>query len=373
MKAHRSSTFSSEQLGEGGAVEAPAARSWWAYLRPFAWAALIVLLAELAGRVLLPPAQLDRAFAVGRQRVEELPAPPVQLMGDSVVAGGVFADLIGSAELGVRNDAVQATTPVHTYFLFKRELESGRRPQYLLLAHHPRTFETVRVPALIASFARWSEVPDIVWTAGGNRDASYGVLTKVSHLLRHRDELRALLTRADTTWMDEPATSHLSAEERIAAYVKQQQQPDFRLAPPSPQYIELQRRPFTVSQQNDIYFRRLLALAKREQIPVYWVHVPVSPQVRDLRASTGHDAAFKEYLQQFVKSGELSVLGAGPLVLPADHFDDWSHVNTAGAIRFSCHIAYLWRTVRAPAPAAAPAVALPTLCQPYSQDWQNGS
>jgi hypothetical protein len=366
MKAHRSSTSSSEPLTEH-APAAPAAHAWWVALRPFAWAAVILLLLELAGRALLPAAPLDVAFTSGRQRIEELPAPPVQLMGDSVVAGGVFAGLIGSDELGVRNDAVQATTPVHSYFIFKREIETGRRPQYVLLAHHPRTFEQVRVPALIASFARWSEVPDILWTSGGSRDSGYGVLTKMSYLLRHRDQLRVLLTRADTTWMDPPATTQLADDERISSYLRQRDQADFRLEAPSPQYIELQRRPFVVSKQNDIYFRRLLALAKREQIPVYWVHVPVSPQVRDLRASQGHDAGFKEYLQQFVTSGELSLLGAGPLVLPADHFEDWSHVNTAGAIRFSCHIGYLWRTVR------PPASSLPALCQPYSQDWHNGS
>jgi hypothetical protein len=377
MKAHRSYISSSEVLVAPAAAK-PAARSWWVSLRPFAWAALILVVLELAARALLPAAQLDRAFAAGRQRVEQLPAPRVQLMGDSVVAGGVFTGLIGSEELGVRNDGVQATTPVHTYFMFKSQIENGRRPQYLILAHHPRTFETVRVPALIASFARWSEVPDILWTSGGSRDASYGVLTKGSHLLRHRDQLRALLTRADTAWLVEPAAKQLSEDERITSYLQQRERPDFRLEAPGTQHIELQRRPFVVSKQNDIYFRRLLALARREQIPVYWVHIPVSPQVRELRASQGHDAGLKEYLQQFVTSGELSVLGAGPLVLPADHFEDWSHVNTAGAIRFSCHIGYLWRTVRTPASTgigngAASVSSLPAVCQRYSQDWHNGS
>ena len=195
MKAPHSSTSSSEARGRRALVAC-------------GWALVLVVALDLSCRALLPEGWLVKQEDIIRARVESQPAPDVQVVGDSVARSGLLASALVDAGLVARNDAIPAGGTPKTYLLLARQFAEGRIPKALVIAHSPHTFGQIRYEVLIGSFAHWSEVPSLVVQSDSWTDALYGVLTRVSWILMHRDSLRDLMTKGDTSFFADAKVPH---------------------------------------------------------------------------------------------------------------------------------------------------------------------
>ena len=98
MKAHLSSISSSEERGRNA-------------LQACGWAALLVVVVDLACRALLPSGFLLRIEALTRQRVARTAAPDIDIVGDSVARSGLLASGLSNGQFVARNIALPASGP----------------------------------------------------------------------------------------------------------------------------------------------------------------------------------------------------------------------------------------------------------------------
>jgi len=298
---------------------------------------------EATGWLLLPRGSLQIEFERIRHRVEAMPPPKVQIVGDSVAGGGIMAGQF-PAETGLRNDAIMGTTLAFTYFLLRDQLGRSDRVEDILFAHLPRAFEGTSMTTLVGLFADWSEMPEVlshteIWE---RKDVLYGLLTRFSYLLAYRTQLRELLTTGELPEFVVPGTGVPEAE-RLAEYRRQIAAGTYAPRPLPVTLPDAYRQSFTVSPKNDVYFRKLLDLARSNGVRVHWVALPVSERVARERDRLGFDRDLERYLERFTASGVLRILLDASPVYPDSAFDDLSHLSVPGSLMFTCHLREIWR------------------------------
>jgi hypothetical protein len=343
MKAHRSSTFSFDGRGSDGRGR----RAFHA----FCWAAVFVAVADLACRLVLPAGSLVEYEDFVRARVETDPAPDVQVVGDSVARSGFIASAVTDGTTTGRNDAIPGGGVLKSYLLLARQFAMGHIPKALVIAHSPHTFRQVRHEVVIGSFAHWNEVPELVARSDPWTDGLYGVLTRLSYFLMHRDSFRDLLTKGDAGFFlgKEQTQTTRPDIDRIDAFAQALATGTFDWARAGGAVEDFLRHPFVVDETNDYYFRQIIALAKAHGVEVFWVTLPSPRQVIEARASSGYEPALLEYLGQFEARGDLAILRGNFGEYPDEMFRDGLHLNEAGAIRLACEL----RSISAPVLAVA--------------------
>ncbi len=327
MKAHRSSTSSSDGRGR---------RTFYA----FGWAAVFVAVADLACRLVLPAGSLVEYEDFVRARVEGDPAPDVQVVGDSVARSGFIASALTDGTTTGRNDAIPAGGVLKSYLLLARQFAAGHIPKALIIAHSPHTFRQVRYEVVIGSFAHWNEVPELVAQSDPWTDGLYGVLTRFSYFLMHRDSFRDLLTKGGAGFFPEQGQTQSKPPDidRLDAFAQALATGTFDWARAGGAVPDFLRQPFLVDEMNDHYFRQIMALAKAHGVEVFWVTLPSPRQVIEARASSAYEPALLEYLRQFEARGDLTILRANFGEYPDEMFRDGLHLNEAGAIRLACEL-----------------------------------
>ncbi len=307
------------------------------------WFLVAALTLELVCHLWLPRSDMELQFDEVRQRVEHEPAPEVQIMGDSVAAGGILSTLLRVNFNAVRNDSVTGSEPTFSYFLLKKEIAAGRTPEFLLLAHSPHTFSGVRYSVLVGRFAYWSELPELFWNSDDRSAFLYGILTRPSYILSYRDQFKALLTQWDYRFFTSIPKLPKSEVLRLAQYQELLDKNQFKPKTLGEGIWAMYKESFRVSPLNDHYFRLLLQLANTHGIKVYWITMPVTERVYHYRQGINYNTNLFNYLDQFVIRGELNYLQRDFMVYGDDLFDDLSHLNMSGAIKFSSHLSEVWR------------------------------
>lgn len=154
----------------------------------------IVIAVELA-LAFVPENTMIRTMHWMREVLAVNPAADVQIHGDSVAQGALFATEIAK-ELPpgtkVWNAALQGSGPEFTYFLLKKQIAGGHVPKSIVLAPLPHTLVTERTAVLVGVFLDWREIPEAMIESHHFFDALQGVLAKLSFTLRHREELSEL-------------------------------------------------------------------------------------------------------------------------------------------------------------------------------------
>jgi len=275
----------------------------------------------------LPQNSLIHSFRVSRVS----PGPPadVQIMGDSVARDGIIAGHLAQAlppEKVVYNHSIAATGPEFPYFVLRRDIEAGKVPQTLIYAPSPHTFASLRIPLLIGAFCDWREILEIISTGKEPFELIYGVFCKFSYTLRHREQIGELL-KGRKPGTEIPAGAVSKSE----------------LSPPPPtgtrfpkdKVHPMYRQKFEVQDFNDVFFQKFLALARKHNIKVYWVTMPVLPVVHDSRQSFGFDAAYYEFLNELRQRHGVEILQGEFLLFEEKEFYDYTHLNKAGAERFT--------------------------------------
>lgn len=273
---------------------------------------------------------------------------PILCFGDSQVKWGIQARVLeqitGTPSFNYAVLAGQAPT---TYFQLRRVLESGPAPASVLvnfapffLAHHPR-INVRRWPEMLSA----CESLELAWDA---RDAGFFASISLARLLpslRQRDELRAVLRAAlrgekiHTNGMiwgfrrnfyrnrgshaidhDPRFTGQVDGQD--AQYVRF---PEWRCDPINARYVE-----------------RLLTLAQRRGIRVFWLIPPMSPGAQAKFEENGSDARYVRFVRDTARRyPTVSVIDGRHSGYDHTVFCDALHLDHHGARVFTTEVATL--------------------------------
>ncbi len=296
-----------------------------------------IVLVEAALR-LMPAGFMVRTVQSRMAEILSLPAPKVQIMGDSVTARIDAADLAETAGLPVDtvgNYSLPGTSPVFAYFTLRRELAAGRVPERIVYAPHPANLETPMIDRFIGRFGTGEECADLLAHGVSLPDWLFGAACRLSVAMRNREEFRLAITQGDFGFfrtLRTPAVSVMISREKIAA--PSTPPPPLSIVPAD--FPAQLSAPFFVDRVNAEYIDRFCDLAASRGIEVTWVTVPVIGLFRE-RAMGGEGAAkFQGYLAALAaRHRNVTLLHPEVEVYPDNCFADAWHLDAYGALRFS--------------------------------------
>lgn len=292
--------------------------------------AALVLVIE-AALALMPPKSLVTAIG-------EIPlprkSPDWQVMGDSVAQGGIVAPQLAT-ELGasVTNLAVAATGPEFPYFLLKRELAAGVPPRAILYSPSPHTFGTRRIALLVGAYATWPEIAEIFGAGIEPFEVFYGVTCKLSYSLRHREQLAEVLKGRRAP----EAVVHASKKSADTASDADRF--------PAKNLHPMFKKPFEVNAFNLHFFRKFLAEAAAQKIPVSWVSVPMMEVIRAARKPLHFEEDYQQFLREVRDEFSVRLLMPESVIMGPREYKDYAHLNAEGAATFTTTVS---RALRAP-------------------------
>ena len=156
-------------------------------------------------------------------------------------------------------------------------------------------------------------------------------------MLSYRAEFKRLL-RGDPHFFTHETRPRKSELERIGEYYASVEKKNFQPRDLGTQIWPMYTEPFSVSPLNEIYFSKLLALAKDNEITTYWVTMPITQRVSESRNKIQYQEDLQEFLDQYIERGHLKYLQREFLVYEDACFDDLSHLNVPGSIKFTEHL-----------------------------------
>jgi hypothetical protein len=269
----------------------------------------------------------------------------VLCFGDSLVKFAVVPRVL-EARLGqgAYNLAVCGGQAPSSYFLLRRALEAGARPEAVvvdfmphLLDHGPRQ-NARQWPMLVNP----REFVELVWSA---RNGSFLASTALAVLLpsvRARFEIRATL-QAAIEGKGAPERETMTAYERNWALNQGAQ-----LNPKALQKearFNLHRwedfpRPWSCNHVNAAFVRKFLALAQSHHIQIYLLLPPVRDDVQARRERLGVDARYETYVRSLQQEfGSLVVIDGRHAGYGRAVFRDPLHLDRQGALALSAALA----------------------------------
>jgi len=310
---------------------------------------LIVVIECFVGRNWLDfsdPVSLSWRFSAEAARTEAA-GSQLLCLGDSLVKHGLIPSVI-EGESGLRTSNLSAArAPIlMTYFLFRRALDAGARPDVIIINAKPAVliggpdFNT-RYFQEVLTLRECVELFQIT------KRSSFMISMLVGRLLpslRCRLEIRSNLLAAlrgetdrlhdinRTLWRNWTVNGGANIadldsryEEKVTTEVARRMQTDV----------------FHVDRMNAEAIERLLQLAAKRNIPVFWLLTPLTPGLQAFRDQSGSEAAY----ERFVRSAQsrypqtMTVLDARRGAYPPRFFIDSTHLNGRGGIALSRAVA----------------------------------
>ena len=261
----------------------------------------------------------------------------VLCFGDSLVKFAVLPKQI-EAKTGLRsyNLAVNAGTMPSAYFLLRRALESGAKPKAivadfcsLMQPDDPR--KSIR---LYPDLATSRDCLDLAMTSGDPGFLTATLLGKVLPSYKCRFEVResvkaALDGRRASPW---PSQSAIWATWRAQDGAQPMPSNPAHPEPPPNLVGDLSPEGWECDPINATYFERFLDLAKSRGIPVFWVMLPLGPEVRFCRHLRGSDVAYDRFARAALqRHPDVVVLDARRSGYDASVYIDAIHLDKRGA------------------------------------------
>jgi hypothetical protein len=275
------------------------------------------------------------------------PRCEVICVGDSLVMHGVFPAVL-ELETGRRtvNLAAARGSTVMSYFLLRRALDAGARPEALVLNAKP----AVLIGGLEFDARYWQEVLTLgesLELLQMTRRVCFTVSTLLGRLL---PSLRARLEiQSNVLAALRGETDRLSAMNRVlwrnwtvnagANVTAANSRYDGEVTPEVGERLHARR--FHVDRTNAEAIERLLKLASKHAIPVFWLMTPISPKLQALRDESGAEARY----EQFVRSIQarhpqvMTVLDARRAGYAPTLFADATHLSGIGGAALSRSVA----------------------------------
>ena len=297
----------------------------------------------------------DRAVdwrELGRIVARDSAKGEVLFFGDSLVKFGIVPKVV-AAHVGkpTRNRALIGGQPMSSYFLLRRALESGARPAAIvadfhgfLLAQPPR-FSTQP----LSGFATTTEWLDLAWATMDPDFAASVLLARPLHSLRARQEIRVAVKQA-LAGDPHPVTETLRFQIKSMrrnwdlndGSVLLGKNPQFHGQ--TDDYNRLNQPLFPEDWKcdpvNESYLRRFMALARSEQVPVFWLLPPHCQNVQAGRERAGSNAAYDRFIGSIqAEFPEVVVLDGRRAGFEDALFFDPIHLDREGATVLSVAIA----------------------------------
>ena len=310
---------------------------------------LVVVIECFVGRNWLgfsDPVSLSWRFSAAAARTEAADSQ-VLCLGDSLVKHGLVPSVIDQQSgYRARNLSAARAPTLMTYFLLRRALDAGARPDAIIINAKPAVLIggpefNARYFEEILTFREWIELCQIT------RKSSLMVAMLVGRLLpslRCRMEIRSNLLSAlrgetdrfqyinRTLWRNwtinggaNIANLDSACEEKITADVARRMQTGI----------------FHVDPMNAEGIERLLKLANERRIPVFWLLTPLTAGLQAVRDQSGSEGAYEQFVRtkQSRYPQTLTVLDAQRAAYPPGFFVDSTHLNGRGAIVLSRAVA----------------------------------
>jgi Protein of unknown function (DUF1574) len=253
--------------------------------------------------------------------------------------------------------------PSH-YYLLRRALAAGARPSAVLADFHPNflTGSYKYIPDHWVNALGPGDCLHMAWTVKDPTFFAPLILSQVLPSLNERHQIRARLLSA---LRGESSDEERKALRGLVRNLKQNQGAYATARNPaysgevSSHYREMflpgswQCDPI---QEN--YLRKFLKLAADHQITVYWVVMPICPELQAAREKGGQDDAYIRFVRSFQQYPNLVVLDGRRSRYEPGAFNDATHLNLQGASALSEDLAEIIQS-RSGGSAAPNWVALP--------------
>lgn len=271
----------------------------------------------------------------------------VLALGDSLVLTGLQPRVMERRLEGtVLNLAVPAGQPPTTFFLLRRAMEQGARPDVIVLDFSP--FFLDAAPATVID--RWPrllslrDLADLGWSYRDAPLASRLLAARCLPSLRDRFELRTCVTQA-------VRRRNFSMAESYLVYVRNRRRNGGAAvgakregSPPSPRDDDVAPLPPDAPTRaaHLRYIRRCLHLAASRGATVIWLLPPYLPRVRELREGWGAEAAYIRVVRTLQEEfPKVLVVDARRSAYPASVFSDVFHLDRDGSAVLSDELAAL--------------------------------
>ena len=273
----------------------------------------------------------------------------ILLFGDSLMKFGVMPKVLSDRSgRTAYNFALHTGQTSSSYFMLRRVLEAGNRPQVVILDLTQHMFnlppqENTRLwPELLTP----AECLDLAWTMRDVEFATSVLLGGLVPSVKERHDIRAAVF---ATMSGQPSASW---RERLPMYRRNwkkndgaQLMPDGETPPIDPLHWERTLYPtWTPNPVNVAYLNRFLQLAQDHHIPVIWVLNPMQPTLQARLEASGYDAACTRFTRAVAdRFPGLIVVDARHSGFEAFEFNDGIHLKRPGALRLSAALGDLLR------------------------------
>jgi hypothetical protein len=310
---------------------------------------LVVVIECFIGRNWLDfsdPVSLSWRFSAEAARTEAA-GSKLLCMGDSLVKHGLVPSVIEERSgRRTRNLSAARAPTLMTYFLLRRALDAGSRPDAIIINAKPAVLIggpefNARYFQEVLTLREWVELFQIT------RKSSFMISMLVGRLLpsvRCRMEVRSHLIAAlrgendrlhdinRTLWRNWTVNGGANIANFDSRYEE---------ISPSELARRMQTDIFHVDRMNSEAIERLLRLASERTIPVFWLLPPLAPSLQALRERSGSEAGYERLVRSTLARHPqaLTVLDARRVAYPPRFFVDATHLNGRGAIALSRAVA----------------------------------
>ena len=287
---------------------------------------------------------LNCRFAAAEAATEARDAA-VLVFGDSQAKVGILPEVV-EQRLGrpTYNLAVLASPAPLSYFLLRRAITAGAAPEAIVVGHMTLAARPGRNTPHYAELLGPGEFLDLTFHHPDFNDLSPLILGRLLPSVRARLAVRRVIVTALRDGTVPPGTIDAAgiwrhwADRRGGYETPVQPGYDGRMEP------ELERTLYSirwrVSSLNAGYFDRLVGLAERHHIKVFWLVAPIVPAAQRHRDALGLDAAHTRNLRALqARHPGLVVVDARRLGLSGEYFIDSCHLNARGARVLSARLA----------------------------------
>ena len=271
----------------------------------------------------------------------------VLFLGSSMVHSGVLPAVVDQfAGTKSYNLAVVAGTTSTSYYLLKQALESGARPSAVVLDVHPAFIlqDNRDRNHFWADSIGWTDLADLSWTLRDAHIFSEVALKKSLRSLYHRDQLRIGVQDA----LNGGGTTHWATNLGMMRNHNQNQGAFIGVSNPAyhgevtPLYKGMwvhEGHRIGSAPSAELYMHRFMQLAESHGIRVYWLNMPLVPDLERDRELAGLNAAYDNFTKKFLVYSNLVILDARRSGYEPAVFMDATHLAPDGSYALSRGIA----------------------------------
>jgi hypothetical protein len=272
----------------------------------------------------------------------------VVCFGDSLLKQGLAPTVIeAKAGLKAYNFAVAGGQAPGNYFLLRRALDSGIRPRAVVVEYFPKLMSRdpdfnvenwpfLATPAECLEMARLTRDPNLLAELG---------LRELLPTVRCRNSIRANILAALN------GTFPIFAREVLSARRNWEVNRGAEILASRPERVEDVESwmrgyfpGFACTRVNRTYIKKLLELATRHEIPVFWILPPYKPELQNRCEQSGFDLAHETFIRTLqARYPGLYVIDARRAGYDPRVFTDLHHLGREGAAIFSGEVANLLR------------------------------